>query len=130
MNSFLEVNKNSLIPNSNFTDLFFNNPFTKSMLTPVNDLTMKNYYNQYAKSIDVMLKQMIDFDQKLFDILSKEVQFSEKNWNKSNETLKKAFENRLKVSKNIVKSNMEIFDKQLNQSTGINKKEKEEIYAS
>jgi hypothetical protein len=128
MSSFLETNSNGWNPGSGFTDMFFNiNPLTKSMLSPFTDSSRTNYINQYAKTFDMMFKEMIDFDQKMFDLLSKEVQSSEKNWNKSNETLKKAFENRLKATQNILQSNMDLFDKQLSSTKEVNRKQKEKM---
>ncbi len=128
MNSISETSKNTWKPGMNVTNLFWkNNPMNMDLLS--DGEAMANYYNLYGKTITTMLNQVIDFDQKLFDVLSKEMQYSEKDWNRSGEILKNALENRLNASKNMMRSNMEMLNKQKDNSIGKNKKHEEEMYA-
>lgn len=116
LNSFFKDSRKDWNPSVNYTKLFFdNNPFVKSMDTSMNEINKnENYYNEVGKSIDNMLKQMIEFDHNLFTVFNKEVQLAETNWNRSTEKFQKAIENRVQASREIIKTNMEILNKQLN----------------
>lgn len=130
MNILSETSKNSWKPGMNFTDLWGYNPKNMELFIPPTGGAMTDYYNQYGKMLTTLMNQVIDFDQKLFDVLSKKVQYSEKDWNRSGEILKNAIENRLNTSRSIMKSNIEMLNKQMNHSVSKNKKQQEEeIYA-
>lgn len=129
MNTLSETSKNNWKPGMNFTDLWGYNPKNLELFIPLSDGALTDYYKQYGKTMATMMGQVIDFEQKLFDVLSKEIQYSEKDWNRSNEVLKNAIENRLNTSRDIMKSNLEILNTQMNHSISKNKKQEEEIHA-
>lgn len=113
--SFLN-SKNNWNPDANYSDMLFkNNTFIKSMETAMNGINDgRSYYDELGKTIDNMLKQMVELDHNLFTLFNKEVQLTETDWNRTAEKFQKAVENRINASRGIIKKNMEILNERLN----------------
>lgn len=112
-NSFLEVNKNLWNP-FKFTGSFLSDKDGPATFNPFAALGMNtNFTNQFIFSIDKALKQINDSNQKLFSILSNQIEKNGNNWNSFNEKYQNVLEHRFNISKNILNSLIETYNKQV-----------------
>ena len=120
-------NRNGWNRGGGFPNMFSNFDMTKWFSNPFANFSGTAFSNPFLAPFDLVMKQVLEFDQNLLSAFTNGVRGKDINWNPLSEEYKDALATRLETSKKIFNIISEATGKQLESSMETNKKMMEEI---